>query len=629
MQRLSERRARPTRRRGAVAVLTAVTLVVLLGFAALTVDVGMLYNSRADLQQAADAAALAAAARLSDYSSGDPLPAARQAAVEYVERNPVMNHGITIDPLTDVTFGRAVYNATTGSYDFEPTNELPDAVQVRVRMTEDSPNGGVPLLFAKIFGKQTTDMAAGATAIMVPRDITIVADLSGSINDDSELQHYDIADINLINVWDALPIPIGYDGVGDGVHPAPQGDSSVPDEMPYDGPGQPGQGGPFGDPGAAPDGNGQAGPTFGWLYYWGNEITPNYEPQEDPGLIRLPRYHDWNNQNLTSWYQNVGYSDAEIHALTHKQYDGARDSTGQYGWTNRVAVALGLARWDSGMSGGLADSLPPGEPTNSGNGNNWVGANELTWLVDYPFAQGSWSDYIYNYVRRSSTRMAQANPNFRYQFGQKTFINYLLERKPRNDQTAELALTPAQPLQAIKDAVGFMVDFVGGLSSDDRLSLEVYATTAHHEVDLTHDHAAVVDRLNNMQAAHYDGWTNMGGGLEQGIAELTGPRLRQSATKMVILLTDGNANVDDEGHINDLEGGAAYALSQAYAAADAGIHVFAVSVGADANQALMQQIADVASGEHFHAEGSVEEYSAQLAEIFQTLAGTRPVELIR
>src|SRR3989304_9625188 len=49
----------PYQARGAVLVFTVVTLIVLLGFAALTVDVGYLYNTRADLQDTADAAVLA------------------------------------------------------------------------------------------------------------------------------------------------------------------------------------------------------------------------------------------------------------------------------------------------------------------------------------------------------------------------------------------------------------------------------------------------------------------------------------------------------------------------------------------------------------------------------------------
>ena len=43
----------------------------------------------------------------------------------------------------------------------------------------------------------------------------------------------------------------------------------------------------------------------------------------------------------------------------------------------------------------------------------------------------------------------------------------------------------------------------------------------------------------------------------------------------------------------------------------------------------MEKIADIGHGEDFHAEGSIEEYSAQLGEIFQRLGSRRPVELIR
>lgn len=47
--------------RGAVAVMTAITMVVLFGFVALAIDVGLLYAERAELQSGADAAALAIA----------------------------------------------------------------------------------------------------------------------------------------------------------------------------------------------------------------------------------------------------------------------------------------------------------------------------------------------------------------------------------------------------------------------------------------------------------------------------------------------------------------------------------------------------------------------------------------
>ena len=56
----------PFRRRGVVAVFVVMLLVSLMGFAALTVDVGTMYNVKSDLQHAADAAAIAGATALTD-----------------------------------------------------------------------------------------------------------------------------------------------------------------------------------------------------------------------------------------------------------------------------------------------------------------------------------------------------------------------------------------------------------------------------------------------------------------------------------------------------------------------------------------------------------------------------------
>jgi len=67
--------------RGAVAVLAALMMVVLLGFAAATVDLGAAYVEASRLQTALDAGALAGAAELPDSA------AATQAALRYVEQN--------------------------------------------------------------------------------------------------------------------------------------------------------------------------------------------------------------------------------------------------------------------------------------------------------------------------------------------------------------------------------------------------------------------------------------------------------------------------------------------------------------------------------------------------------------
>ena len=76
MQRLTFRR-RLEHERGATAVLFALLLVPMLGFAAIAVDVGALYAERARLQVGADAAAIAVAQDCSRGNCGDMLATAQ------------------------------------------------------------------------------------------------------------------------------------------------------------------------------------------------------------------------------------------------------------------------------------------------------------------------------------------------------------------------------------------------------------------------------------------------------------------------------------------------------------------------------------------------------------------------
>ncbi len=605
------------RRRGAVAVQVAVSMSAIVGFAALTIDVGVVYNAKTDLQRTADAAALAAASKLAAYDEGDPLALARAEAVRLVELNTVMREQVSVSG-SDVEFGRAVYNEDSGSYDFQPTTQFPDAVRVVVSKTSGSANGGLRLYFARIFGKETADVSAEAIAMMVPRDIAIVADLSASHNDDSELGNFKQTDINLFDVWDAFQTSRGTWGIGDGVNPYLPGDPGNPPPAPGAFPGAPGNSGT--DPGMNVDGS-MAGPTFGLMYYWGDSISQTYEPSTDPALRRYKKNSNWYDNDLEDWYVDAGYSDNEIDALMSDDYDGSG------AWEERVAVALGLARWDSGMNDGLWESIPAGQ-RKSGNGNGWVGGGELTWLVDYPFEQGSWIEYI-GYMNKTSTGAYRADSDFRYRYGLKTFVNYLLESRESHSETSDLATVPAQPMQAVKDAVTHMADLIGTLETDDHLSLEIYGQIARHEIDLTDDYESVKNRLNEMQAGHYDAWTNMGGGIEKGIEELTSVRARHTARKVMIVLTDGLANVNARGKTGDYTNGPIYARTMAEQAVEQGIRIFAVSVGSDSDAALMEQIAEIGNGAHFHAEGSIDAYSDQLEQIFKVLGGTRPVELIR
>lgn len=604
-----------SRGRGVVVVSAAFLAIMLLGCAALAVDMGAIYNAKAELQRTADAAAMAAAYALGASGGLEPTVAAKLRASEYTANNLVWGQALALDEEADVTFGRANFDAATGTYVFTPGGAPPDTVRVRVRKTADSPNGAFGLYFAGVFGLDEIDLSATATAMMIPRDIAIVTDLSGSHSDDSEVRHFNFGtsglNINLHEVWDAFPGGI--------------------------------------------DGNPQtAGPLWGYMKEmgWGSDpITGSYDPTQDPGLMYLP-YAPFNNWVLNpdldtylAGFVGVGYSSAERAAISYRR---------GY-WKLRVAVAMGMARWDSGISGGLWERLDP-QPPNPGNGDVYVTEDEMVWLETVggrspAETKSIWlDDDAANQIQSYTSYMAQMNYNMmwkamdqagidsRYLFGAKTFMNYLMERRPDSVKTPELADAPTQPMQAVKDSVQYLADLLTAQGTNDQLSLEVYGTTAIHEMDLTQDFASIAARLNAMQAVHYvswitdgnyDGWTNIGQGITRGTEELTSVRARSLARKVMVLLTDGVANVNRNGETNQGASGDVYAIEEATVAANLGIQIYTITVGTAADTDLMAQIAEeIGHGRHFHASGTIDNYSQELSDIFVTLGGLREVELI-
>src|SRR5437899_4642335 len=86
--------------RGASLMLVAVSMVALLGFSALAIDVGMLYGAKAQAQNAADSGALAGAGSLILAPADAAL--ARDTAKEFAEKHQIMKQQVSIDAASDV-----------------------------------------------------------------------------------------------------------------------------------------------------------------------------------------------------------------------------------------------------------------------------------------------------------------------------------------------------------------------------------------------------------------------------------------------------------------------------------------------------------------------------------------------
>ncbi|POH74854.1 TadE/TadG family type IV pilus assembly protein [Arthrobacter glacialis] len=129
--------------RGATAVITAILMVVLLAFAAIAIDVGMLYASRAQLQNGADAASLAIANKCAK--------------------------GTCVQAENEVTAADfAKFNSNDQLAEFKSVTR-PTSNSVNVVVSKDAANGNpVQLAFANIFGTSEADVSASATASWGP-----------------------------------------------------------------------------------------------------------------------------------------------------------------------------------------------------------------------------------------------------------------------------------------------------------------------------------------------------------------------------------------------------------------------------------------------------------------------------
>lgn len=153
--------------RGGVLVLVAIMLIVFIGVAALAIDVGYISTTRNELQNVADAAALAATSKLGQI---------------YID-NAVYDHGSDYDDITDVVTV-SLTNRAAGldidideadievgiwdfnSHTFDASNTtFPNAVRVTARR-DSTTNGPIKTLFAGVFNIDTFNVRVDSVAAL-------------------------------------------------------------------------------------------------------------------------------------------------------------------------------------------------------------------------------------------------------------------------------------------------------------------------------------------------------------------------------------------------------------------------------------------------------------------------------
>ncbi len=162
MKRTQKNRAGET---GSVAVFVAVVLAVLFGLVALVVDTGHLMTTRNELQNAADAGALAGARSLflSSLAGTEPDWNAGQAAALAAVRSNRSESFSLLDADVQVGYWNLDSKVLQPASITPAVNDVP-AVVVKVQRAEDSNRGPVVMFFAPMIGINTVAVSAQAMA---------------------------------------------------------------------------------------------------------------------------------------------------------------------------------------------------------------------------------------------------------------------------------------------------------------------------------------------------------------------------------------------------------------------------------------------------------------------------------
>jgi hypothetical protein len=168
-------------RRGAVAPLAVIGLMVFVVVLAFVVDIGYIVGVRSELQNAADAAALAGASQLREGAVRYHLPGQTdQLGILYVTRTKAIAEAkkfaarnragnaplVLLD--SDIEFGYTTDGSPPQYWpesdpDY-PIDAFPNTVRVTLRRDRTSPSGPLSLFFGALLGKGEVDVMASGSA---------------------------------------------------------------------------------------------------------------------------------------------------------------------------------------------------------------------------------------------------------------------------------------------------------------------------------------------------------------------------------------------------------------------------------------------------------------------------------
>ena len=696
-QWLSELR---TQRRGVFIVVMAVSLSAILGFVAFSVDTGLVVLTQTRMQNTVDAAALAAASEITyavqnaGSNVGDVTVYAMDQARLKAQQLGTLND-IYIDPAVDVRFGRRTMTSP-GNYvinwDVTPAN----AVKVTARRTHadtSRPDGKLKTMFASVFGPAAVGIQAEATAYIESRDIGLVLDFSGSMNDDS---CYDVLatrnraqlDANMQDIFNVLDternlgnmvftpqwfnqsvtsgtrsgtvtfkntsIDFTSSAIATGGIQLRFTDNSTETKSP-----------------TATSGTYARTGTARTI----NRVTMNFRGTLAPGTASATV----SGRTATVTFNNntsnvVSVSTSSNMTEIRLNYQGGTNATSTFSGTRSRSVT-GSGLYVSSVRVNIGGTLvtvnnPAGtsapasfspvslvfEPTSS-NVQTFLGLSS----VAYPWGSGSWSEFI-TYCQSDSQIISAGH---QHKYGGACLVNYLLRSKPTYSQCNDLWRTPHYPFHSVKQGAMLFCDFIQDLGFGDEVGAVSYDVTARREQSLNYDgynidesgnpisanYESVRQIVRHRQAAHYSSNTNIGGGIVCGKQMLDASK-RLGTQPTLLIMTDGQPTAQDSGWtfpadwnwgMFDYDGDgsgdyytsdsdALYALMRAKECVDAGYTIHTMTVGLGADPSLMKAIAHMGKGITIVVPGnqSVAEMEEEVIAGFQKIAAfVPPAKLVK
>lgn len=552
-----------TSRKGAFMVVSLLALSAVMSFMALSIDLGVVSLTKTRLQNAADAAALAAAQQIivavdeasTQAQNGETIDinalsieAAKDMAFKVAELN-----GCWINKDLDVAFGKRVFNEDLGaSGNFEirwgtapyTDGESYNTVKVTIRRNNpdtSKPDGKLKLFFASYFGSGYADLTADAIAFVEARDIVSVLDFSGSMNYDSQLMSYNTfgkaaLEANMKEIFDSLqPLNLGSLTFAQqyltvvGPSPSTAGaaqvrvkfrnvEADVTSTMPINkiqlnftnGNTQTFSnlsGTSITSKGTGTNANRDISKVYVWSGYPSSLVSGQAQSGTIPHIdltFTGPTINAVSTSNITQVilvFSDNATQTIAVNNVKTGSWQGTGNNAGKF--IKQAYVKSGGNASQNSNKGEKFDN-PNSSTTYASQLFEDTNANVKKWFgltnIPYPYASGSWDEFI-DYSR---TNTNVKNAGYRQMYGGITFVDYLMANKPRNSQTKDLWKAPCYPFHAMKNGQSLFLSFLKDLEFGDHVGIVTYDNEARVEHSLSGSGLPTVDLGEKWITNDYD-----------------------------------------------------------------------------------------------------------------------------